>query len=178
MKNMPRRATAVAAGFAATGLILAGCTTDDVQDVTESGTSAAESIVENLPGDTHEPLTDQSSAVPGADGQPVEISGHILAKYDEVGGDASPLGPATGNQEEIGDGAVTEFEGGIIAWSPDTDAHIVWGEIRVAWEAAGGAGGELGFPISDEHPIEGGLQSDFENGHITYIDGQTEVVQD
>lgn len=178
MKHTPRRATVIAAGLAAAGLVLAGCGDDTVEDVTESGTSAVESIVESLPGETDEPLADQSSAVPGPDGQTVELSGQILAKYDEVGGTASPLGPATGNQEEVGDGSVAEFEGGIIAWSPDTDAHIVWGEIRVAWEAAGGAGGDLGFPISDEHPIDGGLQSDFESGHITYIDGQTEVVQD
>ncbi|HET8992361.1 MAG TPA: esterase, partial [Rhodococcus sp. (in: high G+C Gram-positive bacteria)] len=161
-----------------------GSATSAVQSAAESVASEAQGADETTGADGTtdaegtegtEPAEDQTSAVPGPDGESVELSGEILAKYNEVGGESSPLGMATGNQEDVGDGNIAEFEGGIIAWSPDTDAHIVWGEIRVAWEAEGGAGGELGFPVSDEHPIENGLQSDFAGGNITYIDGQTEV---
>lgn len=181
MKRIPRRTAATVAGVAAVGLILAGCSDDTtaedtVGEATGAVESAVESIASEVQGNETELPADQVGVVPGVDGEPVELSGPILAKYNEVGGADGPLGPATGNQEEIDDGYVAEFEGGAIAWSPDTDAHVVWGQIRVAWEAAGGAGGDLGYPASDEHPIDGGLQSDFQFGHITYIDGTTEVV--
>ncbi|MEE2034237.1 LGFP repeat-containing protein [Rhodococcus chondri] len=203
MKRISRRPAAMAAAIAAVGLIAAGCGDDSsVEDSVASATSAVESAAESVVSEVQtadettgaesttgaeettgtettgtEPAEGQTSAVPGPGGEEVELSGQILAKYNEVGGATSPLGAATGDQEEVGDGQVAEFDGGIIAWSPDTDAHIVWGEIRAAWEDAGGAGGDLGFPISDERPIEGGFQSDFQNGSITFVDGQTEVMQ-
>ncbi|KSZ59035.1 esterase [Rhodococcus pyridinivorans KG-16] len=184
------------AAAAAVGLVVAGCSDDQsaeetvgsatsaVQSAAESVASEAESAVESITqGDdspeAEEPAADQSSAVPGPDGEQVELSGPILQKYDEVGGASSPLGAATGQQEEVGDGYVAEFEGGIIAWSPDTDAHIVWGEIRTAWEAAGGAGGDLGFPITDEEQTPDGARSNFQFGYITWAPGAgTEVVQE
>lgn len=197
--RIPRRSVSLAAAVAAVGLIAAGCgddgnsaedalgsATSAVGSVAESVGSQAQSAVESITADDDatgtpegsEPAADQSSAVPGPGGGTVELSGPILAKYNEAGGADSDLGAATGNQEDVDDGNVAEFDGGIIAWSPDTDAHIVWGEIRVAWEAAGGAGGDLGFPISDEEPSAGGFRSNFESGYITYIDGATEVVQE
>ncbi|MBF0660674.1 MULTISPECIES: LGFP repeat-containing protein [unclassified Rhodococcus (in: high G+C Gram-positive bacteria)] len=198
--RIPRRSASIAAAVAAVGLVAVGCGDDNsASDVVGSATSAvgsaaesvgsqAQSAVESITagedaestgsGEPSEPAADQSSAVPGPNGEEVELSGPILAKYMEVGGAESPLGNATGNQEEVGDGYVAEFDGGIIAWSPDTDAHIVWGEIRVAWEADGGAGGVLGFPISDEEVVPGGFRSNFQFGYITYIDGATEVVQE
>lgn len=195
--RIPRRSASIAAAVAAVGLVAVGCGDDNsASDVVGSATSAAGSVAESVGsqaqsavesitagestegGEPSEPAADQSSAVPGPNGEEVELSGPILAKYMEAGGAESPLGNATGNQEEVGDGYVAEFEGGIIAWSPDTDAHIVWGEIRVAWEADGGAGGVLGFPISDEETIPGGFRSNFQFGYITFIDGATEVVQE
>jgi uncharacterized protein with LGFP repeats len=35
--------------------------------------------------------------------------------------------------------------------------------------------GALGYPISDEHDIDGGRQSDFEKGHITWLAENGEV---
>ncbi|EHK81656.1 putative esterase [Rhodococcus pyridinivorans AK37] len=184
------------AAAAAIGLVVAGCSDDQsaedtvgsatsaVQSAAESVASGAESAVESITqGDdspeADEPAADRSSAVPGPDGEQVELSGPILQKYVEVGGASSPLGAATGQQEEVGDGYVAEFEGGIIAWSPDTDSHIVWGEIRTAWEAAGGAGGDLGFPITDEEQTPDGARSNFQFGYITWAPGAgTEVVQE
>ncbi|WP_229567433.1 LGFP repeat-containing protein [Rhodococcus sp. RDE2] len=196
MNRIPRRRAALVAAAAAIGLVVAGCSDDQsaeetvgsatsaVQSAAESVASEAESAVESITqGDdspeAEEPAADQSSAVPGPDGEQVELSGPILQKYDEVGGASSPLGAATGQQEEVGDGYVAEFEGGIIAWSPDTDSHIVWGEIRTAWEAAGGAGGDLGFSITDEEQTPDGARSNFQFGYITWAPGAgTEVVQE
>lgn len=196
MKRIPRRRAALVAAAAAVGLVVAGCGDDSsvedtvgsatsaVQSAAESVASQAESAVESITQDDEspeasEPGADQSSAVPGPDGEEVELSGPILQKYEEVGGASSPLGAATGEQEEVGDGYVAEFEGGIIAWSPDTDSHIVWGEIRTAWEAEGGAGGDLGFPIGDEEQTPDGARSNFQFGYITWAPGAgTEVVQE
>jgi len=201
VKGIPRRVATTAAAVAAVGLVVAGCSDENdttsesayqsetsaaesaqsaVESAAESAQSAVESVAESAVSAAesagNEIAGDATTVVAGPDGQEYEISGAVLDKYNETGGAAGPLGPPTGSQESIGDGSIGEFEGGIIAWSPDTDAHIVWGEIRVAWEAAGGAAGDLGFPTSDEHPIPGGVESDFEMGHITFIDGRTEVV--
>lgn len=203
MKRIPRRVATTAAALAIVGLMITGCSDDSdttsegaynsmtsaaeaAQTAAESAAesaqsavgSAAESAASAAESAGNEIAGDATTVVSGADGQEYEISGAVLDRYNETGGATGPLGPPTGSQESIGDGSVGEFQNGIIAWSPDTGAHIVWGEIRVAWEAAGGAAGELGFPISDERPIEGGLQSDFQTGHITYISGRTEVVYD
>ncbi|WP_068158645.1 LGFP repeat-containing protein [Rhodococcus phenolicus] len=203
MQRIPRRVATAAAAFATVGLVVAGC--GDENDTTsetvynsetsaaEAAQSAAESAAENARSGAegaaesaesaaesagNEIAGDATTVVPGPDGQEYEISGAVLDKYNETGGASGPLGPPTGSQESVGDGSVGEFQGGVIAWSPDTGAYVVGGEIQVAWEAVGGAGGDLGFPISDEHPIEGGVQSDFEMGHITFIDGRTQVVND
>ncbi|MDV3209373.1 MAG: esterase [Rhodococcus ruber] len=193
MNRRARRTATVAAAAAAAGLVLAGCSSDDgtsaedavagvtsaAESAVERATSAAESAVEGATGaENTEPgaSVEETTTLPGAGGGEYTISGPILAKYNEIGGADSPLGAPTADQQDVGDGYVAEFEGGIIAWSPDTDAHVVWGEIRTAWEAQGGAGGELGFPISDERPIPNGLESEFEMGTITYVDGATQVI--
>ncbi|WP_342660701.1 hypothetical protein Rruber_01068 [Rhodococcus ruber] len=193
MNRRARRTATVAAAAAAAGLVLAGCSSDDgtsaedavagvtsaAESAVERATSAAESAVEGAPGaENTEPgaSVEETTTLPGAGGGEYTISGPILAKYNEIGGADSPLGAPTADQQDVGDGYVAEFEGGIVAWSPDTDAHVVWGEIRTAWEAQGGAGGELGFPISDERPIPNGLESEFEMGTITYVDGATQVI--
>ncbi|QDC13728.1 LGFP repeat-containing protein [Rhodococcus ruber] len=193
MNRRARRTATVAAAAAAAGLVLAGCSSDDgtsaedavagvtsaAESAVERATSAAESAVEGATGaENTEPgaSVEETTTLPGAGGGEYIISGPILAKYNEIGGADSPLGAPTADQQDVGDGYVAEFEGGIVAWSPDTDAHVVWGEIRTAWEAQGGAGGELGFPISDERPIPNGLESEFEMGTITYVDGATQVI--
>ncbi|AWG98227.1 esterase [Rhodococcus ruber] len=193
MNRRARRTATVAAAVAAAGLVLAGCSSDDgtsaedavagvtsaAESAVERATSAAESAVEGATGaENTEPgaSVEETTTLPGAGGGEYTISGPILAKYNEIGGADSPLGAPTADQQDVGDGYVAEFEGGIVAWSPDTDAHVVWGEIRTAWEAQGGAGGELGFPISDERPIPNGLESEFEMGTITYVDGATQVI--
>ncbi|MFZ2528938.1 MAG: esterase [Rhodococcus sp. (in: high G+C Gram-positive bacteria)] len=201
MSRIPRRVATTFGALAATGLVIAGCSdtadtagedaynsmtsvAESAQTAVESAAAGAQSAVESAANSAesaaesagNEIAGDATTVVPGPDGQEYAISGAVLDKYTETGGAAGPLGPPIGSQESIGDGSVGEFAGGVIAWSPDTGAHVVGGEIQVAWEAAGGAAGELGFPISDEHPIPDGVQSDFQMGHITFIDGRTQVV--
>ncbi|WP_019970701.1 LGFP repeat-containing protein [Mycobacterium sp. 141] len=104
------------------------------------------------------------------------VQGIILQKYNATGGASSPLGLPTASEAPAPNGGqFSTFDGGAIYWTPQTDAHIVWGGIRDAWERDGGAGGPLGYPTSDEETIPGGWQSQFQHGTITYTDGQAKV---
>lgn len=99
----------------------------------------------------------------------VLVQGQILAKYESVGGPDGSLGlPVGGEQPAPGGGQRQIFGDGAIYWSPQTGAHIVRGAIRTTWEFQyGGAGGPLGYPTSDERPVPGGKQSQFQHGTIT-----------
>ena len=48
-----------------------------------------------------------------------------------------------------GGGCRQEYQSGLISWSSATNAHVSVGGIRVAWAAAGGEGGRLGYPATD-----------------------------
>ncbi|WP_067893237.1 LGFP repeat-containing protein [Nocardia vaccinii] len=106
----------------------------------------------------------------------IAVAGHVLAKYNEMGGPAGTLGAPTGNSMNgPNGGSCQEFVGGAICWSEQTDAHVVWGEIRKAWDSNGGINGNLGYPTSDEKDIANGKQSDFTGGSITWVNNQTSV---
>lgn len=205
MQNFARRTAGFTAAFAAIALIAVGCGDDGdakVGDLTDSAKSAVASATEaagsavasatDAAGSAVASATDAAGSAAasatdaaGAGGETkintpageVAVAGGLLDKYKSVGGETGTLGLPQGEaQTDEKGGKYQEFDGGIIYQGANTPAHIVWGEIRKAWEADGGPNGQLGYPLSDEHPIANGLQSDFENGNITYIDGQTTVV--
>lgn len=77
-----------------------------------------------------------------------QVLGAILAKYQEMGGENSPLGcPKT---DELttpnGVGRYNTFVGGSIYWSPDTGAHPVWGAIGDKWGPWAGRPARSAFP--------------------------------
>ncbi|MQY18371.1 LGFP repeat-containing protein [Nocardia macrotermitis] len=107
-----------------------------------------------------------------------EVKGTIGDHYNEAGGASSPLGEPTSDEQDAPNGGkYQEFTGGVIYFNLATGTFTVYGEIRKAWEAEGGAGGPLGFPTSDEQDIEGGKVSNFEHGSISYsfADNSTSV---
>ena len=55
-----------------------------------------------------------------------------------------------------------------VAWSAETGAHAVHGEIRALWLHLGGASGDLGYPTSDEMPTADGhgRRNQFQGGEI------------
>src|SRR4051794_5575213 len=55
-----------------------------------------------------------------------------------------------------------------VAWSAETDAHSVHGEIRTLWLRLGAESGRLGYPVSDEMPTPDGIgrRSRFQGGEI------------
>lgn len=105
------------------------------------------------------------------------VQGLILGKYAETGHEGGPLGfPKTSERPVKDGGRFNEFENGNIYWSPLSGAWVVEnGAIFDAWKDAGYEGGRLGFPISDKFPIPGGVQQNFQFGHITVIDGKAEL---
>ncbi|MGV9677545.1 LGFP repeat-containing protein [Nocardia sp. NPDC003482] len=108
----------------------------------------------------------------------ITVSGKILAKYTEMGGTDGPLSQPTGSSISGPDGgSCQEFVGGAICYSDNTGPHVVWGEIRKAWEGDGGVNGKLGYPTSDEKDIAGGKQSDFTGGTITWVNNETQVTE-
>ncbi|NLG55189.1 MAG: esterase [Rhodococcus sp.] len=105
------------------------------------------------------------------------VQGLILGKYADAGYETGALGfPKTSEMPVKDGGRFNEFEAGNIYWSPLSGAWIVEnGPIFDAWKEEGYEGGRLGFPISDKFPIAGGVQQNFQFGHITLIDGKAEV---
>lgn len=99
------------------------------------------------------------------------VSGAALDKYASLGshrGTRGFLGLPTSDTVPTVDGVgeISRFQWGVIVWTPETGAHEVHGGIRWKWSSLGGGAGSLGYPISDEHSVPGGRQSDFENGSI------------
>lgn len=107
-----------------------------------------------------------------------DVRGAILDKYNDMGGQNSPLGcPTTPeNATPDGRGAYTHFQGGSIYWSASTGAHPVWGAIRDSWAGQGWERGKLGYPVSDElRNPDGGARQQFQGGtyywHATKSNG-------
>jgi uncharacterized protein with LGFP repeats len=72
-------------------------------------------------------------------------------------------------------GYYQKFSNGYILWHPQFGAHEVHSGIAKKWENLDRENGILGYPISDEHDIDGGRQSDFEKGHITWLEENGEI---
>lgn len=104
------------------------------------------------------------------------VQGVILHKYNETGGPTGPLGaPISNEQSGPNGGQYSKFQTGVIYWSPRTGAHVLSGDIRLAWLSHGGADGPLGYPTSDQHTVPGGWQAEFEHGTITDTDAQPHI---
>jgi len=84
--------------------------------------------------------------------------------------------PITDEVDTAGGGRSQTFQDGMIYWSPSSDAHEVHGAILTAWAAQGSEAGPLGYPITDEFDAQGGRESDFQGGTITWTDSGGAVV--
>ncbi|GGK55527.1 alpha/beta hydrolase-fold protein [Nocardia camponoti] len=105
------------------------------------------------------------------------VQGFILDKYGQLGFENSPLGFPVADEAPIKDfGHFSRFEGGSIYWSPLSGAWSVRnGPVSDAWAAQGFENGRLGYPTSDEFPVAGGVQQNFQTGFIVVRDGKPEV---
>lgn len=83
-------------------------------------------------------------------GGPFEIHGAIYLKWVDKGGPVYGW-PITDESPGPGGGRYNHFTGpSEIYWSPATGAHVVYGAIRAKWFELGDAGGQLGYPTTDE----------------------------
>lgn len=185
MHQIVRRTAGATLAVTAAALFAVACGDDDDTPSSSDLKSSAQSALSSAQDKAGSAMEHAGSAMSGATetkiavagGEEVSVAGHIYTKYLEVGGEKSPLGAPTGKEQSGPNGGkFQDFTGGTIYWSESGGPHIVWGDIRKAWEADGGANGSLGYPTSDEKDITGGKESDFSNGKITWVDGKTTVV--
>lgn len=82
---------------------------------------------------------------------PSDATTAINEAWRTAGGLTGPLGARQGAQSPVGsDGAVQDYAGGKIFYSPATGAHAVTGAILAKYEAQGGPTGDLGLPTGTE----------------------------
>ncbi|MGV9616337.1 LGFP repeat-containing protein [Nocardia xishanensis] len=188
-----RRTAGFTIALAASALLVTGCGDDNDKDsnsvlttpsiamptgmaTTHSEAHGTQQTGAQATGTTERGETPDETRIPTAGGTEVTVSGDIYDKYMEAGGPTGPLGaPLEPVENAPNNGKYQDFVGGTIYEPEDGDPHIVWGEIRKAWEENGGAAGQLGYPVSDETDIPGGKQTEFSGGTITWVNGQITV---
>ncbi|TFD00917.1 hypothetical protein E3T28_07405 [Cryobacterium sinapicolor] len=89
-------------------------------------------------------------------GQGAYVDARLAGAYDKLGGTSGSTGslglPTSGvvALSANGGGVVEAFQNGAIAWSPNGGAHALTGDIRTAFNLAGGIDGMLGWPTGDQ----------------------------
>lgn len=85
-----------------------------------------------------------------------EVHGAIRDKWVALGRESSVLGypitDETGTPD--GRGRFNHFEHGSIYWTPQTGPHEVHGAICDLWASMGWERSQLGYPVSDEEPMD------------------------
>lgn len=195
-----RRTAGIVAGLAVVTLTAAGCSSNNDDAATTSATATTSVMTETSAATTTETTTESSAAattsasasgdvtLTGERGVEVTLTGPIAVKYQSAtDAQREQLGLALTGDRNAGtreSGVVfQQFQHGVIVAANDdagTQAYIVNGEIRNAWniernaqgapDPAGmnGSPGPLGYPTSDV-TTDGDVQSaTFQHGKITY----------
>ncbi|MDQ1308095.1 MAG: hypothetical protein QG671_3929 [Actinomycetota bacterium] len=138
--------------------------------------SAVSSVLDGKPALDGKPMTIDAPGI-----GPVTLDGPAAAVYEKAGGAAS-LGAPTAAPLKVtgadggGEGTVYAFTAGAIFESPKHGAKLLRGEILRIYNANGGPGGALGWPVADEAVTgggpglaNGGWIGEFENGTISWL---------
>ncbi len=94
------------------------------------------------------------------------VRGVIGNEYRAMGGAASYLGAAVGDERAIGDGFVQKFEGGSIYCSPSATVAVP-NAVAPHYEAAGGYSGRLGRPLARAELTDSGWTQRFQGGDVS-----------
>ncbi len=99
------------------------------------------------------------------------VSPQMQAEWDRLGGADGALGVPTADQDCSLQpaGCVQPFSGGVMYWSPGTDAKALGGEILIRYRAAGAQSSGVGYPTTTVLgcPTTGCTQT-FQNGAILW----------
>ena len=87
----------------------------------------------------------------------VDAANAIDAKYTSFGGAGSLLGTPIAAAVDVGAGAERDYSGGVIYYSKDSGAKVMYGAILDRYKALGGPMGDLGFPTNDESDAGNGV---------------------
>ena len=80
-----------------------------------------------------------------------DAAGAITQAWEAAGASDSPVGGRDGEVYEVGSGYGQKFTEGQIFYTPDTGAHLIYGDILNKYQSLGGPGeSDLGFPTIDE----------------------------
>ena len=96
----------------------------------------------------------------------VAVPRDIVIKWGEHRWEHGFLGYPTGDAVGEAGGFIQQFQGGTIVRNAKNENYIVHGAIGAKYAALGGATSPLGYPVSDEIPLEGGAFQRFEKGNI------------
>ncbi|MGY1840569.1 MULTISPECIES: LGFP repeat-containing protein [unclassified Modestobacter] len=110
------------------------------------------------------PTAAQAAVYPGPNG-PQDVRGAIEAEWLRLG--KAPGEPLTSEAPLANQGgAFTNFTRQAIYWSPNTGAHPVGGAFYQYWAARGWENSWLGYPASNEIPLNGGVLQRFQGGTL------------
>jgi hypothetical protein len=94
-------------------------------------------------------------------GEAEPVDGHWVA----LGGKDSALGDEVSGQHSYAGATAKNYENGTILWSKDTQAHAVSGAIAAAYFEDDFVD-DIGLPVTDELPVDGGRANHFETGSV------------
>lgn len=105
-----------------------------------------------------------------ATGARMSQNGEIRQAFARQGYEHGSLGyPTTDYLAIPGGGKFQNFQGGSIMWLPGVGAYISkQGPIRDAYANQGYQTGKLGYPVSDEYSVAGGLIQDYQGGRLIW----------
>lgn len=106
----------------------------------------------------------------GASSVRAAIRAHWVALGGVAGVLGYPLNDESGSSDGVGRYNNFSALGGnaSIYWSPSSGPYEVLGAIRSRWASLGWERSWLGYPVTDQYPVAGGLRSDFQHGSIIW----------
>ena len=154
---------------------------EDGADVTETnvttGTVTETATADGKSGAAAAPVA--TTTITDANGNDVEVPEAIADKYEALGGADSKLGHVNA-VEDFGEGrwlATFERDGynHYLAYTPETGAVLIHGEIAKQWLNAGGFDSAVAAPTDEETALTdgSGWEQSFENGSISWTKDAT-----